>query len=205
MKELRLVLVNQALRLSEPLGRDTTFNLIRGSTGATYGASSDWSLSVGGTACDDATEANPCEVMIDANDASTTVEVSINDDWRTERMETFTISIEVNSSSMHFVQVGRNSSLLFTIPSEVTNTIRFASKTGVAIEGGEVITRSDGQLTGRYAQINLELTNKLTNNVDITLVIGGNAEDGDYVLTLGPLFQGPSGGNGKYSHKQLFP
>ena len=186
------------IQLSQVLTEDITLNLV-GSGSAEYGSSNDWNISVGGTDCASATETDPCQVVIATGDTSASVEVSINDDGRTEDMEAFNISIGLDSESASLVRLQSGSNLSFTIPSEITNTIRFAYSTEEATEGASIITRPDGRLGGGYAQLNLELTNPLTENIDLILVIGGTAEDGDYSLNIGTLFQGPSGGNGDYS------
>ncbi len=180
------------IQLSQVLTEDITLNLV-GSGSAEYGSSNDWNISVGGTDCASATETDPCQVVIATGDTSASVEVSINDDGRTEDMEAFNISIGLDSESAHLVRVGSGSNLSFTIPSEITNTVRIevARSSGVITEGG---TSSLTQMEGRFLQINLELSSPLTEHIDLTFVFGGTAEDGDYTFSLSFAQQGGSAG-----------
>ena len=188
------------IQLSQALTEDVTLNLVA-SGSAEYGSSNDWNLSVGGTDCASATETVPCQVVIGAGDTSASVEVSINDDGRTEDLEAFNISIGLDLEIAHLVRIGSGSNLSFTIPSEITNTVRFASSTAVATEGGGAASAPGT----RFAQIDLEITNVLTNNIDLTLVFGGDAEDGDYNFFVslgqegGTLGAGYSSNTGVYT------
>ena len=188
------------IQLSQALTEDVTLNLV-GSGSAEYGSSNDWNLSVGGTDCASATETDSCQVVIGAGDTSASVEVSINDDGRTEDLEAFNISIGLDLEIAHLVRIGSGSNLSFTIPSEITNTVRFASSTVVATEGGGAASAPGT----RFAQIDLEITNVLTNNIDLTLVFGGDAEDGDYNFFVslgqegGTLGAGYSSNTGVYT------
>ena len=109
------------LTLSEDLGSDATFNLIAGGTEATYGtgANDDYNLSVGGTDCDMASESNPCQVTIDADDTTAQVTVEVNADSIYETApKNFTVSVLVDSGSISIVTLGSSSILNFTIPSD---------------------------------------------------------------------------------------
>ena len=109
------------LTLNEMLDEDATFNLIVGGTEATYGtgANDDYNLSVGGTDCDMASESNPCQVTIDADDTTAQVTVEVNADSIYETApKNFTVSVLVDSGSISIVTLGSSSILNFTIPSD---------------------------------------------------------------------------------------
>ena len=153
------------LTLSRTLGSDATFNLIAGGTEATYGASNDWNLDVGGTDCDMASESNPCQVTVSQGDTTAEVTVEVNTDSTAESPENFTVSVVVDSGSITIVQPGSSSSLPFTIPAN--NIIKFASSTLSIMEPD-------------IGFIIIELSSNLPAGVEITLAISGDAEDGDY-------------------------
>ena len=180
-------------QLSQVLTEDITLNLV-GSGSAEYGSSNDWNISVGGTDCASATETDPCQVVIATGDTSASVEVSINDDGRTEDMEAFNISIGPDSEIAHLVRIGSGSNLSFTIPSEITNTIRVTQLSSVVTEGGGGPGVAGGG--SRFAQVNLQYSNEIPENIDIVVVFGGDAEDGDYRFNLSFAQQGGTqGGN----------
>ena len=103
------------LTLSEPLGSNATFNLIEGGTGATYGTSNDWNLSVGGTDCSMASRTNPCQVTISQGQRTAETTVEVRDDMTEEAREEFSVSLDVDSGSTSLVTTGSSSSLNFTI------------------------------------------------------------------------------------------
>ena len=105
------------ITLSEALAEDVTLNLV-GSGVATYGISSgDWHLSIGGVDCASVMGMS-CQVTITAGMTlqSGSILIDANTDSDTESIETFTISVEVDSGSANLVQIGNRSSETFTIP-----------------------------------------------------------------------------------------
>ena len=139
------------LTLSEALGSNATFNLIEGGTGATYGTSNDWNLSVGGNDCGMASQTNPCQVTISGNDTTAEVIVEVRDDMTPEALEEFTVSVGVDSGSTSIVTTGSSSSLRFNIPdhrptvslnlSGSNNLQEFASRT-MTIELSEMLNQA---------------------------------------------------------------
>ena len=166
------------IELSETVSEAVTISLVAGGD-ADYGTSADWHLN-NGTDCSSAAEGD-CQVTIDANDRSpsATVTVIVNDDGSTEEEETFTVSVMVDSGSRHLVQEGDASSLLFTIPANTANTMRFTLSSGTVTEGGS-ITETLASGKNRFIFPELVLTNPLPAGIEITLAISGDAEDDDY-------------------------
>ena len=119
------------LTLNEMLEEDATFNLI-GSGDATYGASADWNLSVGGIGCSMASENNPCQVTILRGDTTAEVTVEANTDSTAESPpETATVSVAVDSGSITLVTHGNSSSVNFTIQDMPTATLVYSGNTTV--------------------------------------------------------------------------
>ena len=153
------------LTLSEDLGSDATFNLIAGGTEATYGASNDWNLSVGGTDCAMASESNPCQVTISQGDTTAEVTVEINTDTTDEtNSKDFTVSVEVDSGSIAIVEPGSSSSLNFTIPADLPTV-------SLNYSGGSTTS------TGLLPQMTIDLSKASTENIEIDIVSTGSTSD----------------------------
>ena len=126
------------LTLSKALENAATFNLIGGGD-ASYGMAevtnaNDWNLSVGGTGCDMASKSNPCQVTIAAG--QTTAEATINVVENTigrGASESFTVSVEVDSSNTSPVRLGDTSSLNFTILENKKMSLRFR-EAGITVD-----------------------------------------------------------------------
>ena len=164
------------LTLNEMLEADATFNLI-GSGGAGYGTDADWNLNVGGTDCDMATRSSPCQVTIDADDTTAEVIVEVNTDTANETtLETFTVSVEVDSGSTSIVQEGSRSSLNFTIPADPPLPTVSLSADKMSIAEGETatITLTLSEALGRQSAFTL------TGSTDDSVVYGSS---GDYRFT----------------------
>ncbi len=121
------------ITLSKTVSDDVTINFLEGGEDgdADYGISADWNLSVSGTDCDMASESNPCQVTIDANDTSVEVTLEANMNSPFEPPETFTVFIEVDSGSTSLVRLGSQSSLDFTLQNPIpTVSLGYAGKYG---------------------------------------------------------------------------
>ena len=167
------------LTLSEDLRGNATFNLIGSSTEATYGASDDWNLDVGGTDCDMASEGNPCQVTISQGATSAEVTVEVNANSPAELPEDFTVSVVVDSVSRTLVAPGRSSSLDFTIEGAPTVSLNYSGSTTL-----------DELATAPQYSITIELSEVLTEDVRVNIRGEGSATYrlqgvGDYGLTNG--------------------
>ena len=151
------------LTLNASVGSPTTFNLIGGGTDATYGASNDWNLSVGGIDCAMATRSNPCQVTIGANSTTAEVSVEVNADGTNETTpQNFTVEVEVDSGSTNLVMPGSSSSLSFTIPADLpTVSLNYGGDGGIA----DLETQ----------RMTIELSEALTSAVEIYIVGDGSA------------------------------
>ncbi len=121
------------ISLSKALSEDVIINFLEGGADgdADYGTSADWHLSVGGTDCDMASESNPCQVTIDADDTSVEVTLEANMNSPFEPSETFTVFIEVDSGSTSLAQLGSRSRLDFTLQNPIpTLALSHASRYG---------------------------------------------------------------------------
>ena len=103
--------------LSGPASDDVIVNLF-GSGTAEYGTGNDWNLDIANAVCDDAEQAGDCSVTISRDDTipAETITVNFLSDGATEGIETATVTIAVDSSSEHLVQLGSSSSVNFDIP-----------------------------------------------------------------------------------------
>ncbi len=164
------------ISLSEGISEDITFSLVAGGD-ATYGASADWHLD-NGTQCDaaDGTGTN-CQITIAANGRSSMATVTVNDDLTTEEQETFTVAVVVDPASVHLVQAGDSSPLLFTIPANTANTMKFTTTAATVTESGSV--RAPAGMN-RFTFPELVLTDTLPAGIELTLVITGTSEEGDF-------------------------
>ena len=164
------------LTLSEPLGSDAIFNLIEDGTGATYGTSNDWNLSIDGFINCAASQASPCQVTIPQGRTTAEATVEVNADSTNETTaENFTVSVEVDSGSTSIVVPGSPSMLSFTIPADLpTVSLNYSGTTSVRSNQGVVMM--------------IELSRSLTEEVAVTLTAGGTATygfDHDWVVTYG--------------------
>ena len=184
------------LTLSEALKRsDVAFNLIGSSDSddVTYGASNDWSLSVGGTDCDMASESDPCQVMIPQGNTTAEVIVKANKDSTNEMDEAFTVSVEVDSVSEHLVQ-DNPSSLDFTIL-PIQHTIFFSGGRSTIRER---INDWIYESAGGSATVTLNISPTPTEPVNIRILVplGGYASYGNRVSVSGATLTGtPSTNN----------
>ena len=163
------------LTLSETLGSDATFNLIEGGTGATYSTSADWNLSVDGTDCGMASQTNPCQVTISADDITAEVVVEVRDDMTVEAREEFSVSLEVDSRSTSIVTSGNSSSLNFHIPSQFPTVS--LSYSGASTVSEDSTIRMMIQLSEALTQ---DVTFNLTLESDDTVILDGAS--GDFVV-----------------------
>ena len=161
----------------ERLGSDATFNFIGGGTEATYGASNDWNLSVGGTDCDMASEIDPCQVTISQGDTSAEVTVEVHANSPAEVAEDFTVSVAVDSGSVALVTLGSSSSLNFIIEGAPTVSLSFS--------GGRTLLEDSN---ARHMPM-LQLSEALTRDVVINLVqssgsatYGTSSSNSDYTI-----------------------
>ena len=185
------------LTLNEALDDNATFNLIGGGTGATYGTSNDWNLSVGGTDCGMATESNPCQITISQRETTAEVTVEVNTDTIDETSpKTFTVSVEVASGSTSIVQEGSQSSLSFTIPADPvelpTVSLNYSGSTTISVNGNlmmnialsETITEEitiniiGDTSTATYSNVGFgwSLNPRNANNISCTSVSGTNCQ-----------------------------
>ena len=125
------------VRLSEALAEDVTINLV-GSGSATYGADGDWVLDNGSGNCD-SVEGTDCQVAITAGEISpgSDVEITINDDGRTnENVETIILSMVIASAGDTGLTIS-DSSLSFTIPADIPlPAVSLSADTASLREGG---------------------------------------------------------------------
>ena len=149
------------LTLSEMLEEDAIFNLIEGGTGATYGTSADWNLSIGGFINCAATRANPCKVTIMQGQTTGTATVEVRDDMTAEAREDFSVEVEVDSGSASLVVAGSQSTLSFNIPDHLP-TVSFN------YSGSATIQENAAQ---NHVTMTLELSQALSQSV--TLNLGG--------------------------------
>ena len=185
------------IELSEEVSDPVTISLVAGGD-ADYGTSADWHLN-NGTNCNSAGEGD-CQITIAAGDRFPRATLTVNDDASTEEEETFTVSIVVDSGSRHLVQEGDDSSLLFTIPANTANSVRFTTATLAVTEGGS-ITAPAGE--NRFAFPEVVLSSPLPAGIELTLVITGTAEDGDYGI-MAALNQRNSNGAAYDSDTQVW-
>lgn len=165
------------LALSGTAEADATFNLVGvgGTAEVTYGASNDWSLSVGGTGCDTATEDSPCKVTIPRGETTAEVTVEVNADMDNESSsETFTVSVEVDSGSAGIVQEGNPSSLTFTIPAN-GNTVSIDSSMSDSTVG------EDGGTASVVVKVDKPASTDITLNV--SAATSSTAKSGNYTIT----------------------
>ena len=153
------------LTLSEPLGSDAIFNLIGGGTGATYGTSNDWNLSIDGFINCAGTRASPCQVTISRDDTTAEATVEVRDDMTPEAREEFSVSVEVDSGSTSIVTTGNSSSLNFIIPDH-RPTVSLTHSVS-----GDVPLFGSGNIT-------INLSEAISQPVTLNLLAGGTAPYG---------------------------
>ena len=150
------------LTLSGALRSNAMFHLVT-SGDAGYGLTNgDWVFT--DISCvSDSSGRNACPVTISQGATSATANIMILTDTATERMETATVTVEVDSGSTHLVEVGSPSALSFAIEA-TQHTVSFENATGTAEEGGDV------------AAVNLVISPyPVAEEVEIPITIMGNS------------------------------
>ena len=124
------------IRLSEALEEDVMLYLV-GSGDATYGASADYQVSVGGEACDAVTMGN-CQVTIPMGSTSIDVMVVAREDGGGEPAEEITLSIAIASAGDTGLMLGSPSSLALIIDADPTAGFVLSSSTVEEPETGTI-------------------------------------------------------------------
>ena len=146
------------ISLSKAVDENVVINLLEGGADgdADYGTSADWNLSVSGTDCDMASESNPCQVTIDADDIRVEVTLEANANSPFEPPETFTVSAAVDLGSTNLVLPGNRSSLDFTLQNPIPS-VSLSSMPGT-----------------NNQHMTIEMSESRNENVAINIVAGGN-------------------------------
>ena len=152
---METVMINLSGQVSEAVTLNIVIN-VQGT--ALYGTSFDWHISVDGTDCASATGMN-CQITIPAGTTSAEILVETRTDTEADSGETAIVTVEIDSASANFVELGSRSSLAFTIEDPPTATLVYngartvseGSTVQMTIQLGKALSEKLGALPERDA------------------------------------------------------